>query len=84
MASTAVGAHVCHVMPSIVITVCFMSAVSSLPEAEVLVTVCGKNRKTITITVTVQSMIRLKVIILERRLRFAAGALPPAVERRGR
>ncbi len=75
-------------MPSIEITVLCMSAVSSSPEAKRRVTACGKNRKTITITVTIQSMIRLKVIILERRLRFADGALSPslplAVEWRGR
>lgn len=67
-AASAFGAHVCHVMPSIVITVRSMSAVNSSLAVSKLVKACGKNKKTTATTVTPHSRTLLKVMMFERGL----------------
>ncbi len=60
-------------MPAILITVRSMSAVNSPAEPNRFVTYCGKNRNTIAIAVTAQSMALLSAIMLKRRGLLSGG-----------
>ncbi len=65
MAFSAFGAHVCHVMPSMRITVLSMSDEITSLGVKKLVAAFGKNRNAIAKAVTPQSITLLKAIILD-------------------
>ena len=75
MAFSAFDAHVCHVMPSILIAERSMSAVNTSLDGRSPVILSGKKRKTITMTVTPHNMTLLNVIRVERWPRSAPVAL---------